>query len=299
MKKFLSLCLSLLLVLSLSACGNPKKELREEDFGIVTSFYPVYVTTINITEGADKVAVVNMTEPTVGCLHNYLLTNDDMDLLSKAEVFVANGMDMEAFVGKTSLGIPGLEIIDSGEDVPINLKERNKYNPHYWMSIENTIAQSEKITRNLVRIDPENKEIYTKNLEVYKAKLTGLLEEARTRFGTMEKKEIVVLGGSFDYLADELGLAAVKILPGHKFAKLSNEDISVVVDHIRARRVDTLIVEKNFEDAAALRTIMRQTGCKVERLDIVTGGSSAGNDKDAYVDAMRYNMDVLERVLSE
>ena len=101
MKKLLSLCLSMVIVLSVSACGNPKKQLRKENFGIATSFYPVYITTLNLTSGAEGVDVVNLTEADRGCLHDYILTTEDISLLSQADIFIASGMDMEAFRQKT------------------------------------------------------------------------------------------------------------------------------------------------------------------------------------------------------
>ena len=57
--------LSLLLVLlttALLGCGGsqqPAEKKAEKPFRIVTSFYPMYLATINITDGVDGVEVTN------------------------------------------------------------------------------------------------------------------------------------------------------------------------------------------------------------------------------------------------
>ena len=62
---------------------------------IVTSFYPMYVLTLNVTDGIDGVTVQNMAEQNVGCLHDYQLRPGDLVRLEGADVFLANGGGME------------------------------------------------------------------------------------------------------------------------------------------------------------------------------------------------------------
>ena len=41
---------------------------------IVTSFYPVYIATLNVAKDVPGVEVVNLTPPLTGCLHDYQMT---------------------------------------------------------------------------------------------------------------------------------------------------------------------------------------------------------------------------------
>ena len=97
MKKFLSLAL-IILTFALVGCGGEKKS--DDKLKIVTSFYPIYLETMNITRGVSGVEVVNMTPPQTGCLHDYQLTPEDMKLLETADIFVVNGLGMESFLDK-------------------------------------------------------------------------------------------------------------------------------------------------------------------------------------------------------
>jgi len=49
-------------------------------------------------EGREKVTLTNLAPPNTGCLHDYVLTPDNMRKLEKADVFVANGAGAESFL---------------------------------------------------------------------------------------------------------------------------------------------------------------------------------------------------------
>ena len=73
----------------------------------VTSFYPVWIMTLNLTRGLeDHLAVRNLAAPTVGCLHDYQLQTSDMKALSDADIFLVNGAGMEAFLPEITQAFP-------------------------------------------------------------------------------------------------------------------------------------------------------------------------------------------------
>ena len=61
---------------------------------IVTSFYPMYVLTLNVTDGVDGVTVQNMAEQNVGCLHDYQLQTRDMVTLEGADALVSKLLEL-------------------------------------------------------------------------------------------------------------------------------------------------------------------------------------------------------------
>ena len=69
--KYVLMLAVLMLSLLLSGCGGQEAQKdKGGDFVIVTSFYPIYVDVLNITNGVEGVKVVNMTKPQTGCLHD-------------------------------------------------------------------------------------------------------------------------------------------------------------------------------------------------------------------------------------
>ncbi len=289
MKRFLALSLAILMVLSLVACGKKKSN----NFKIATSFYPMYVVTANLTEGAQNVEIMNLIDSNYGCVHNYMIEPQDIKNLEGARIFIASGLEMENFVGKTSLGIPRLEVLESGEDIPEIITEDGIDNPHYWMNIENAISHCDKVSRALIKADPANAEVYEKNAAAYTAKLTELLEEARTRTEKFKGKEMVVLDNTFDYFADEFDIKTVKLLPRHG-SRISDQQINEAINYIRLYNVKNVYVSMGEEESDAVRTIKRETGCNVVVLNTLTRGDIDGGIKDAYLNAVRHNLDVLD-----
>ena len=98
--------------------GGKSDKKAEGPFRIVTSFYPMYIAAINITDGIDGVEVVNMTKPQTGCLHDYQLSTGDLTTLEKADAFVINGAGMEAFLDKVIRQQKNLKRIDASKDIP-------------------------------------------------------------------------------------------------------------------------------------------------------------------------------------
>ena len=92
MKKYIKYIVIAIMVLSIMAgiivaYTRKNKEIKEDDnFKIVTSFYPIYVMTANIVDGAKNVTLDNMTEANTGCVHNYTLTTSDMKKIEKANI---------------------------------------------------------------------------------------------------------------------------------------------------------------------------------------------------------------------
>ncbi len=117
---FVSLILVVILLASLGLTGlyvNSGDTEDKDKFNIVTSFYPIYIACMNITDGADNVELTNLSEPKTGCLHDFQMTPQDMILLSKADAFVVNGGGIESFIADVADSYPDIQIIESTADV--------------------------------------------------------------------------------------------------------------------------------------------------------------------------------------
>lgn len=283
-------------VLSLCACGKENKETDENTFRVVTSFYPVYVAALNIMDGAENTSLTNLTKPTLGCMHDYALTTEDMKKLTNADVFIVNGQGMETFIGNVSLGIPGLVTLESGEDIPVVIEEDEgeTRNPHYWMNIDNAIAQAEKIEQMLSSQNAENEGIYKENLETYRNKLLKLKEEASSRMAKYESRDMVLFHESFDYFAREFGLNVVSVISNHDGSAPSPQKLAETVEFIKSKNIKAVFTESQFDTSVA-DTVAREAGCEVYVLDTLTSGEIDDAVKDAYINAVHKNLDTLER----
>ncbi len=285
------------MLLAICSCnaGKPKDNAR---FRIVTSLYPVYVTTLNIIEGADGVSLTPLTDMSYGCMHDYAITADDLKMLEGAELLIASGMGMESFVGNISLGIHGMETLDSSEDISVILEgEDGEDNPHYWMNIDNTIEQCDKIERTLVRLDPQNADIYTQNAEEYIQKLEKLREELTNDFDSLPKSKVAVFDESMEYFTAQFGIETHKIATGHEKSAPSSQKVEAGIEYIKKNGIRVAFTTDSFDDDGIYEAVKAKTGCRIYAFDNIT--KETGKDiKNAYIDAMRKNATALKSAIS-
>lgn len=263
---------------------NEEKEVKEDKFTIVTSFYPMYIATMNIVEGAD-VDLRNLSEPKTGCLHDYQLTTEDMKLLSTADAFVVNGGGMEEFLSDVVAKYPKLKIVDASNGIDIE-----DDNAHVWMSIKNHTKQVENITKGLCEANPENASIYQDNATKYINKLNELLI---TEDDSLKGNNVMLFSEAYEYLADDFGLEVKGILDLDEEKDISAGELASTIDTIKKENVPLIIAEKEYGEKMA-NAVMKETGVKTVYLNTIIRGDY---NKDAYINGMKSNIELLKGAL--
>ncbi|MBO5656972.1 MAG: zinc ABC transporter substrate-binding protein, partial [Agathobacter sp.] len=131
---FVAVMLALILILGLGVAAisvNENNSIEnEEDFVVVTSFYPMYIAAMNVIGDAPGVTLKNLSEPQTGCLHDFTLTPEDMKLLSNADVFIINGGGIESFMEEIAEAYPNLVIIEASEGITLLESEMGEEHDH-------------------------------------------------------------------------------------------------------------------------------------------------------------------------
>ncbi len=294
MKKILSFAL-IILTFALVGCGSEKKD--DDKLKIVTSFYPMYLETLNITRGVEGVEVVNMTPPQTGCLHDYQLTPEDMKTLETADIFVVNGLGMESFLDKVIESHPNLKIINAS-DTPdiVPIMEDGVPNPHVWLSLTYAIAQVKNISAKLCELDPSRADVYKRYTLDYVDELTTLRDEMHISLTMLPNREIVTFHEAFPYLAAEFGLKIVATVEREPGTEPTPQELAETIEKINSLPVKIIFTEPQYS-AKAAETIARETGAQIFELDpIVTGEAKPENLLD-YVDRMLNNTLTLAKAL--
>ena len=264
-------------------------------FHIVTSFYPMYIDVINLTDGVEGVTVTNMTKPQTGCLHDYQLTTEDMKTLEKADAFVVNGAGMESFLDKVIKMQEGMTVIDASRGIEL-MEEDGEANPHVWLSITKDIEQVKNIRDQLKEADPAHADQYEANAETYLAKLEALKAEMHAALDDVPHKDIVTFHEAFPYFAEEFGLHILGVIEREPGADPTPAELETTIEQVKALPVKVLFAEPQYSPAAA-ETIARETGAKLYSLDPVVTGEATPDAKDAYLVAMKKNMETLKEAL--
>ena len=296
--KILSLLL-LVLSVALVGCGGadkPAEKKTAEPFRIVTSFYPMYVATINITDGVDGVEVYNMTKPQTGCLHDYQLMTEDMKTLEKADAFVINGAGMEDFMDKVTEQQKKLKVIDASRGIELIHDDEEGDNPHVWLSVTDAITQVRNIADQLKEADPAHAAAYEKNAAAYIEKLTSLKSEMHAALDNVSHKDIVTFHEAFPYFAKEFNLNIIGVVEREPGTEPTPTELQDTIEQVNALPTKVLFTEPQYSPAAA-ETIARETGAKIYTLDPVVTGEATPAAKNAYIDTMKKNMKTLQEAL--
>ena len=251
---------------------------------IVTSFYPMYVLTLNVTDGIDGVTVQNMAEQNVGCLHDYQLQTRDMVTLEGADALVINGGGMEQFMDKVLTLRADLPVIDASEGIAMFPSDETHdhdahahdehdelYNAHVWLDPSRAIKQVQNIADGLAEADPAHAAAYQENAAGYIERLTALDDELKAQLAPFAGADIITFHEAFAYFADAYGLHVAGVIANEPGEEPSTRDIADTCDLVTTLGIRTLFVEPQYPQKAA-ETIARETGASIYTLDPCVSG---------------------------
>lgn len=315
-KLIILISVMIIMVVAVFAIISNKKESEIDDgnIRIVTSFYPVYVLTINLTDQISDIEVDSLTDFSSGCLHDYQLTTNDMRLLSNADVFIINGGGMEEYLEDVISNYPHLTIINLSKNIPMieSLEHEGEHNPHVWLDPELYMKQienardglieyinnlaSESISSDIAEKINSNASNYLKKVGDIADDMNGLINIARD----MSEKDnisikVVVFHDSISYFANKAGLEVAFSLEIHDDTPLSAGKIAEVIDLINKENIRYLFTEHLHDDTISDR-IKEETNAGVYKIDTAVTGEV---DKDSYLRAMRNNIETLSRAFED
>ena len=274
---------------------------------VVTSFYPVWIMTLNLTRGLeDHVTVRNLAAPSVGCLHDYQLQTSDMKVLSGADAFLVNGAGMEAFLPEITRAFPalpvveaseGIELLENGDAVEILEAEEEEVNSHLWLDPTRAVRMAENLAAGLIRLMPEDEAVIAANLEDYRSRQENLEQQLREGLKDLPRRDIVTFHEAFPYFAAAYGLHVAAVVCKEPGEVLTPSQMAVLVREIARLGNPPLFVEPQYTDLSA-QTLSRETGSAVYSLDPMVTGPEEDVPFDYYETVMLQNMNTLVEALS-
>ena len=286
---------------------------------VVTSFYPIYLFTLNLTDGIDGVEVHNLAAPGTGCLHDYQLQTGDMKKLAQADVFLINGAGMESFLPGVTDTFPSLPVVNASEGIDLldaevegvvidahdghdedehhdHDHDDGSYNAHIWLDAANAQIMVSNLAAGLMAALPEHAEAISANRDAYLIRLSALDEELTEGLADLPHRDIITFHEAFPYFAQAYGLNVAAVVNREPGDALSPARLAELVQVVRNLGAPPLFVEPQYDDMAA-RTLSAETGAPVYELDPVVTGPEENIPLTYYEDTMRQNMTVLQEAL--
>jgi len=273
---------------------------------VLCTTFPIYQITRNLTVGSTTLEVELMLPAQVGCPHDYALTPQDMQKLSRADALVINGLGLEEFLGApVKKANPRIQVLDSSQGIKDLLRYSQEsasghdhhagYNPHLFASPRMAARQTLAIAQGLKRLDPAGAGLYDRNALAYAARLNALADEMQALGRTLANPRIVTQHGAFDYLARDMGLQVVGVVAAHAGHPPSAAQTLELVRTIRRSKAGAVFTEPQYP-ARIAQTIAREAGIPAAVLDPVASGPARAG-LDYYEKIMRRNMATLKVTL--
>lgn len=316
MKTTLTKILTIIILVSLflTGCNNLAKSNNSTESNnkltIVTSFYPMYISTLNIVKDIPNVEVLNMTTSQTGCLHDYSLSTKDLKTLSNADILIINGAGMESFLDDVIDEYSDLKIIEASKGIDLiedtehddhtedhdHEDHDHDVNPHVWVSISKNIEEVSNIAEELSSLDPNHANEYQDNANEYIAKLENLKTEMHSTLDNIAHKDIITFHEAFPYFAEEFGLNIVGVIEIEPDSEPSAKEVENIISIINQKNIKALFTEPQYSSKIA-DTIAKETGASIYTLDPIVTGDSNEKAYNDYIIKMQENLNTLKEAL--
>lgn len=309
-KLLLIFVVSIFGIVSLTGCN--KKQETQDKLTIVSTNFPGYDFARAITMDNTNVKVKMLLKPGAES-HTFEPTPEDIKTIKNSDIFIYVGGDSDEWVDdilndidtdKTKI-IKLIDLVDAKEEVTTegmesDEEEEAELDEHVWTSPKNAIEIINKLKKEIINIDNDEKSNLESNANHYVNKLNDLDTEFKSIVKTAKRKEIIV-GDRFPlrYFADEYGLSYYAAFPGcSEQTEASAKTISFLANKVKEDKIPVVLKIELSSDNIA-NTIAKETSTKV--LEFNSAHNISQSDFDAgttYVDIMTKNAEVLKEALN-
>lgn len=313
-KLLLIFVVSIFGIVVLTGCN--KKQETQDKLTIVSTNFPGYDFARAITMDNTNIKVKMLLKPGAES-HTFEPTPEDIKTIKNSDIFIYVGGDSDEWVDdilgdidtdKTKI-IKLIDLVDAKEEVTTEgmendeeeeSEEEAELDEHVWTSPKNAIEIINKLKKEIINIDSDEKSNLESNANDYVNKLNDLDTEFKSIVKTAKRKEIIV-GDRFPlrYFTDEYGLSYYAAFPGcSEQTEASAKTISFIANKVKENKIP-VVLKIELSSGNIANTIAKETNTKV--LEFNSAHNISQSDFDAgttYVDIMTKNAEVLKEALN-
>ncbi|MEB6342652.1 manganese ABC transporter substrate-binding lipoprotein MntC [Mammaliicoccus sciuri] len=292
----------LAIIILLSAC-NATSSNEDEHLKIVTTNSILADMTKEVTKSDAKVTSI---VPIGQDPHECEIKPKDVKGLTDADVIIYNGFNLESGNGwfekaleQAGKKVSDKNVIQATEDVtPIYLKggegDKNKIDPHAWLSIENGIKYVNTIEKHLSDIDKDHSKQFKNNAEKYTNKLDKLHQKMMTAFNDIpeDKRAFITSEGAFKYFAKSYRITPGYIWEINTEKQGTPDQMKQAIKFVKDHDLKSLVVETSV-DKKSMQTLAEETNLNIKDevfTDSIGKKDSKGN---SYYNMMEHNAEAI------
>ena len=295
------------LILGLFGCGNRNISTiyNQRNSTIINSNLPIVVATNSVICDLTKqvagntINLICLIPPGMNPL-TYKPIPEDSRVIESADLVLYHGYNFEPSLMKiiksttNTNSYPKIAVGQSAIKNPIKIKQIIE--PHIWHNPNNTIKMVEIINNNLVKLVPNNKNIYSKNTKKVIQEMNQIDNWIKKRLDTIPAKnrKLITANAAMIYYIEAYNIPySVNLAKVKNMQKLTYTEVENFAMDIQKANVPTI-----FPDTATnsnlLESIATAANVKVfQRPLYIHGLGAAGTDGDTYQKMMAANTRII------
>lgn len=314
-RKLLAVITAAATVFSLCACSS-ESGYSSSDSGklkIISTVFPPYDLAKQI---AGDNAEISILLPPGSEIHNYEPSAKDMIAIRNCDIFLYIGGENEQWAEKLinsndTKNVTAVKLIDY---VPVLSEDEDEHDhdhdhehehehetdEHIWTSPKNAQLMLSAVYDAICKVDPSDKQTYTKNKDAYAKQLSDLDNAYRSAVDNAKNKTIVLADKfPFRYLAHEYGLEF-----SAAFAACSDESepgVSTMIKLTKTIKENNIpgVYYLEFSSTKIADTLCDETGATKLMLHSCHNVSKQDIENNvSYVDLMKQNLENLKLTLN-
>jgi len=304
-KSILAIIAVIMIVVSGCAKENEVAPSSDKKIKVVATYSIVADMVENVV--GDKGEVYSMvpigTDP-----HMYDPLPNDTKKVSEADLVFYNGLNLETGKGwfqdllkvtnKTEVAFAVSEEVE-----PMYLTEEgqeNEEDPHAWLDIQNGIKYVDVITKQVIAIDPDNKDYYLQNQANYVKQLEEVDQYAKQEIQKIpqEKRVLVTSEGAFKYFSKAYGFEAAYIWEINTDSQGTPEQMNNIIKTIKANEIPALFVETSV-NPKTMETVSNETKVPIHATIFTDSLAKKGEQGDTYITMIKWNIDKVVEGLAK
>jgi manganese/iron transport system substrate-binding protein len=244
--------------------------------------------------------------------HTFEPRPSDANLLSQANLIIANGLHLESPTEKLANASKpkATEIFELGTHTITQdqwlfdfsfPKSKGDPNPHLWVNTKYAEAYAKLVAQQLTKLDPSGQDYYQTNLKKYLQRLEALDQATRKIVASIPAKnrKLLTYHDSWAYWAREYGFDVIGAIQPADFKEPSAQEVAKLIDQIRQIGVPAIFGSEVYPSKVE-EQIAREAHVKTGNTadDELPGPGSANamddtNPQHTYIGMMANNMRII------
>ncbi len=198
----------------------------------------------------------------------YEPTPQQMAALANADVYFGIGVSFEkVWLDKIKLSNKDLVVIECCKQFSTlhgHSHDDDNIDPHIWTSPKKVMQITKLIEKTLINIDGNNSDAYEINASHFIDELNKLDISIKNKLSATNQKNFIVTHPSWEYFADEYGLAQISI--EKKGKEIQARSMVKLIKLAKEKNIKAVFVQSQFSDKAA-KVIAKEIDAVVFSLD--------------------------------